>query len=108
MYRRAPIIREMCDITLASNGDEHAALLSFEDQVGRFLSLGVNLSKRPKSPPQLWQIDMKNDTPTKVSMRHTYTTKTAVEFARLPCIFGGTRHEIILRAASGMSLSSIY
>ncbi|KAH9936025.1 WD40 repeat-like protein [Amylocystis lapponica] len=75
---RVPVLHDVRDITLSR--DDQVALVSYEN----------------KAPPQLWKLDAVKDT-IRLSLRHTYMPKVAVDFAG-PSYFGGKNDQLVLCA----------
>ncbi|KAJ7634736.1 hypothetical protein FB45DRAFT_989512 [Roridomyces roridus] len=85
---QTPVLNDVRDITLARN-TKHGlmALVSYEN----------------KAPPQLWKMELLKDRENaallvaRLTLRHTYMPKHAVEFAG-PSYFGGRNDELVLCA----------
>ncbi|KAJ7691790.1 hypothetical protein B0H17DRAFT_1062666 [Mycena rosella] len=85
---QTPVLNDVRDVTLARN-TRHGlcALVSYEN----------------KAPPQLWKMELLKDRENaallvaKLTLRHTYMPKHAVEFAG-PSYFGGKNDELVLCA----------
>ncbi|KAJ7167367.1 WD40-repeat-containing domain protein [Mycena crocata] len=85
---QTPVLNDVRDVTLARN-TKHGliALVSYEN----------------KAPPQLWRLELLKDRENasllvaRLTLRHTYMPKHAVEFAG-PSYFGGKNDELVLCA----------
>ncbi|KAJ6588705.1 hypothetical protein B0H19DRAFT_1367253 [Mycena capillaripes] len=85
---QTPVLNDVRDITLARNTRQGlVALISYEN----------------KAPPQLWKMELVKDRENpalliaRLTLRHTYMPKHAVEFAG-PSYFGGKNDELVLCA----------
>ncbi|TFK73519.1 WD40 repeat-like protein [Pluteus cervinus] len=84
---QTPVLNDVRDITVAQGATHTLALVSYENQ----------------APPQLWRIEFvkdreNNNTPVaRLTLRHTYMPKVAVDFAG-PSYFGGKNNELVLCA----------
>ncbi|KAJ7485562.1 hypothetical protein FB451DRAFT_1230279 [Mycena latifolia] len=85
---QTPVLNDVRDVTLARNTRQGLiALVSYEN----------------KAPPQLWKMELLKDRENaallvaKLTLRHTYMPKHAVEFAG-PSYFGGKNDELVLCA----------
>ncbi|KAF7360499.1 Catabolite degradation [Mycena venus] len=85
---QTPVLNDVRDVTLARNTRQGLiALVSYEN----------------KAPPQLWRMELLKDRENaallvaRLTLRHTYMPKRAVEFAG-PSYFGGKNDELVLCA----------
>ncbi|KAJ6495341.1 hypothetical protein C8R45DRAFT_986874 [Mycena sanguinolenta] len=86
---QTPVLNDVRDVTLARNTRQGlVALVSYEN----------------KAPPQLWRMELVKDRENaallvaRLTLRHTYMPKRAVEFAG-PSYFGGKDDELVLCAS---------
>ncbi|KAJ7223731.1 quinon protein alcohol dehydrogenase-like superfamily [Mycena haematopus] len=86
---QTPVLNDVRDVTLARNTRQGlVALVSYEN----------------KAPPQLWRMELLKDRENaallvaRLTLRHTYMPKRAVEFAG-PSYFGGKDDELVLCAS---------